>query len=74
MRRGFDSWVGQIPWSRKWHPTPMFLLEKSHGQRSLRDYSPQGRRKSDMTEHARAHARTHAGVKIIRETRLSDSQ
>ena len=24
-RRGFDPWVGRIPWSRKWHPTPVFL-------------------------------------------------
>ena len=24
-RRGFDSWVGKIPWRRKWQPTPVFL-------------------------------------------------
>ena len=23
------------PWRRKWQPTPVFLLGKSHGQRSL---------------------------------------
>ena len=34
-RRGFDSWVGKIPWSRKWQPTPVFLPGESHGQRSL---------------------------------------
>ena len=28
-RLGFDSWVGKIPWSRKWQPTPVFLLENS---------------------------------------------
>ena len=22
---GFDPWVGKIPWSRKWQPTPLFL-------------------------------------------------
>ena len=22
---GFDSWVGKIPWRRKWQPTPVFL-------------------------------------------------
>ena len=27
-------------WRRKWQPTPVFLPEKSHGQRSLADYSP----------------------------------
>ena len=24
-RRGFDSWVGTIPWRRAWQPTPVFL-------------------------------------------------
>ena len=32
-RPRFDPWVGKIPWSRKWQPTPVFLPEKSHGQR-----------------------------------------
>ena len=27
MRGGFDSWVGKIPWSRKWQPTAVFLPE-----------------------------------------------
>ena len=36
----FDPWVGKISWSRKWHPTPVFLPGESHGQRSLVDYSP----------------------------------
>ena len=31
---------GKIPWRRKWQPTPVFLPEKSHGQRSLVGYSP----------------------------------
>ena len=31
---GFNSWVGKIPWSRKWQPTPVFLPGKFHGQRS----------------------------------------
>ena len=41
---GFDPWVGKIPWMRAWKPTPVFLSEKSHGQRSLADYSSQDRR------------------------------
>ena len=41
---GFDSWIGKIPWRRKWHPTLVFLPGKSHGQRSLVGYSPRGRR------------------------------
>ena len=31
----FDSWVGTIPWKRKWQPTPVFLPGKSHGKRNL---------------------------------------
>ena len=34
-RRRLDSWVRKIPWRRKWQPTPVFLLAKSHEQRSL---------------------------------------
>ena len=34
-RRGFDPWVGKIPWRRARQPTPVFLPGKSHGQRSL---------------------------------------
>ena len=41
-RCGFDSWVRKISWRRKWQPTPVFLSGKSHGQRSLAGYSPQG--------------------------------
>jgi len=35
----FPSWVGKIPWRRKWH-----------GHRSLVGYSPQSLKESDMTE------------------------
>ena len=38
----FDSWVGKIPWRRKWQPTPVFLPGKSQGQWSLAEYSPWG--------------------------------
>ena len=54
-RQGFNPWVRKIPWSRKWHPTLVFLLEKSHGQRSLAGYSPSGRKESDKTEHSCKH-------------------
>ena len=43
-RCGFDPWVGKIPGSRKWQPTPVFLPGNSHGQRSLVGYSPWGLR------------------------------
>ena len=43
-----QSWVGKIPWRRKWHPTPVFLRGESHGQRSLVDYSPKGSKELDI--------------------------
>ena len=48
-RRRFSPWVGNIPWRRKWHPTPEFLPEKSHGQRSLGCYNPRGDKELDTT-------------------------
>jgi len=30
----------EIPWRRKWQPTPVFLPREFHGQSSLADYSP----------------------------------
>ena len=32
-RRGFDSWIGKIPWRRKWQHSPVFLLGGSHMDR-----------------------------------------
>ena len=49
-RLGFSPPVGKIPWRKKWQPTPVFLPEKSHGQRSLVGDSPWGCKESDMTE------------------------
>ena len=40
----------KISWSREWQPIPVFLPGKSHGQRSLVGYSPQGRKELDTTE------------------------
>ena len=41
--------VGKIPWRRKWQPTPIFLLGKSQGQRSLMGASPWVSKESNMT-------------------------
>ena len=35
---------------RQWHPTPVLLPGKSHGQKSLVGYSPWGREESDTTK------------------------
>jgi len=48
----FDSWVRNMPWSRKWQPTPVFLPEKFHEQRSLAGYSLWSLKESDATEYA----------------------
>ena len=42
----FDSWIRKIPCRKKWQPIPIFLPEKSHGQRSLSSYSPRGIKES----------------------------
>ena len=57
-RWGFDPWVGKIPRRGKWQPTPVFLPEQSHGQRSLAGYSPWVYKELDTTEH------THTYIKI----------
>ena len=49
-RHGMDPWVRKIPWRRAWQSTPVFLPGESHGQKNLADYSPKGRKESDMTE------------------------
>ena len=54
-RLRFDTWVRKLPWSRKWQPTPVFLPEKFHGQRSLTVYSPWGCKELVMTEPAGTH-------------------
>ena len=49
-RPGFDPWVRKIPWRREWQPTPVFLPEESHGQRSWEGHSPWAHKESDMAE------------------------
>ena len=57
----FDPWVEEIPWGRKWQPTPVCMPGKSHGQRSLMGYSLWDHNESDPAEHmhTRAHTHTH---------------
>ena len=40
---------------RQWHPTPVLLPGKSHGQRSLVGCSPWGSEESDTTERLHSH-------------------
>ena len=50
MRYLFNSWVGKIPWRRKWQATPVLFSGESHGQRSLAGYSPWARKELGTTE------------------------
>ena len=53
---GSLSWVKvKADWRRQWHPTPVLLTGKSHGQRSLVGCSPWGRKESDTTERLHFH-------------------
>ena len=49
-----ETWIRSLgredPWRRKWQPTSVLLPGKSHRQRSLVPYSPQGCKESDTTE------------------------
>ena len=50
-------WVGKISQRRKWQLALVFLLGKSHGQRTLASYSPQGCKDSGTAEYS--HKETH---------------
>ena len=70
-RCGFDSWVKNIPWRRKWQPTPVFSPGKPHGQRSLACYSPWGRKRvayNLVTKRQQPSMPTFCRVFIIRNT------
>ena len=41
---------GRFLWRREWQSTPIFLLRKSHRQRSLESYSSWGRKQPDTSE------------------------
>ena len=49
-----------IVYWRKWQSTPVLLLGRSHGQRSLEGYSPWGHKESDTTE--QLHSLTHSSI------------
>ena len=66
----FNSWVGKIPWGRKWQLTPVFLPGQSHGQRSLVDYCPRGHRRIRRDwafghVHTHTHAHTHTFFNLL---------
>ena len=50
-----ETWVGKIPWRRKWQPTPVLLPGQSHGQRRLVGYSLWSHKQSDTSEQQTLH-------------------
>ena len=54
---------GRSPWRGKWHPTPVFLPGKLHGQRSLAGYSLYCCKEPDMTEQLSMHESDSQGHK-----------
>ena len=51
---------------RQWHPTPVLLPGKSHGQRSLVGYSPWGRTESDTTEVSQQHVKPSVETVVLK--------
>ena len=49
-RRGFDPWLGKIPWRRKWQPASVFLPGKFHGPRGAWRATVHGVAKSQTLE------------------------
>ena len=46
----FDPWVRKIPWRRKWHLVPVYLLEKIQWTEEMGELSPWGPKESDTIE------------------------
>jgi len=44
------SLVHEVFWRREWQPTPIFLLGEFRGQRSLKGYSPWGRKELERAK------------------------
>ena len=71
----FDPWAGKISWRRKWQPSQVCLLGKSHRQRSLAGYSLWGCKELSTTQrlknvHTHTHAHTHAHTHTCTHTHV----
>ena len=59
-----ETQIQSLDWEdlrrKDWLPTPVFLLEEFHGQKSLVGYSPWGPKESDTTEKL-THTNTYLG-------------
>ena len=59
-----ETWVGKIPWRRKWQPTLVFLPGEFHGQRSLvgLDIVTKQRTLKQVVKNRRKYRLTHPAV------------
>ena len=71
-RHRFNSWVGKIPWRRKWQPTLVFLPGESHRHRSLVGYSPEGCKELDMTEYTHTHTSDYTETTTYQELKRNN--
>ena len=60
-----DNHYYEIPWRRKWQPTPVLLPGKFHGQRNLVNYSPRGRKELGTTERRHFMGSSGAGLAVF---------
>ena len=69
---GLIPGLGRCPRGGIGNPTgtPVFLPEKSHGQRNLAGYSPWGQKELDTSEHAYAHMCTYTVIKGQSQSKL----
>ena len=63
QRHGFIPGSGRSSGGGKWQPSPVFLPEKTHGQRSHVGYSPKGHKELDTTDWLRT-KNTQVKVKV----------
>ena len=66
-RLGFSLWAGEIPWRRKWRPTPVFLPGKFHGWGTRWACGPWDRKEMNTPEwlstwSTHTHTHTHTSL------------
>ena len=63
-----DPWAWKIPQKRRWQPTPLFLLGKSHGWKNLGGYRPPCGLGLQRVRHDWATKHTHTMVVVDWQT------